>query len=128
MIGEGDILTVTEDKLETITCKTSHSNPAPFISWQLGDQMLPSTHQTNNSEESVVDSGKWSSEATLTHNFVKLDAGKQLLCIVQHAAYSRGEKRMSVMLDLLCKIGLHVSTFVIIILIFRQAYSKHCQN
>ena len=101
------MLTVTEDKLETITCMTRHSNPAPFISWQLGNQLLLSTQQTNTSEEGEADSGKWRSEAVLTHSFVKSDSGKQLWCIVKHAAYSGGEKRSSAMLDVLCKFSIH---------------------
>jgi len=103
MLREGDMITVTEDKLETITCMTRHSNPAPFISWQLGNQLLLSTQQTNTSEEEEADSGKWRSEAVLTHSFVKSDAGKQLWCIVKHAAYPGGEKRSSAMLDVLYK-------------------------
>lgn len=34
------ILTVTEGKVETITCVTRNSNPAPLITWMLGKEMF----------------------------------------------------------------------------------------
>ena len=97
-VREGGLLTVTEDQPETITCVTGHSNPAPSISWQLGDQVLPSIQQTNTSE-----ADKWRSEAVLTHSFVKSDAGRQLRCVVRHAAYPAGERLVSASLDVLCR-------------------------
>ena len=36
-IRNDGILTVTEDKVESISCVTRNSNPAPVISWMLGN-------------------------------------------------------------------------------------------
>ena len=36
LVKDGGIMTVTEDKVESITCVTRNSNPAPLITWMLG--------------------------------------------------------------------------------------------
>ena len=91
---------MTENKTEKVTCMTMQSNPAPTISWFLGDLPLSSTKQTNTSEEG---SNKWNSEATLQHTFLKSDLGKRLHCVVKHSAYLTGENTTHVKLDVLCK-------------------------
>ena len=93
-------LTVTEDKEETVTCLTRHSNPPPTISWLLGDTPLLGGNQTNTLEE---ESNNWASEATLQHMFVKADLGKTLGCVVTHTAYPAGQKTKHVVLDVLCE-------------------------
>ena len=88
------MLRVAEDQLETITCMTSHSNPAPTISWQMGDQVLPSTKQTTTGERT---------EAILTHSFARSSSGQELQCVVSHAAYPSGERVVTAILDVLCR-------------------------
>ena len=36
-VGYDGILTVTENKVETISCVTRYSNPAPALVWMLGE-------------------------------------------------------------------------------------------
>ncbi len=49
------------------------SNPSPHISWRLGNTLLPSQSQANQSEPG---STKWRSEASLSHRFLKKDIGR----------------------------------------------------
>ena len=112
------MLSVAEDQLETITCMTSHSNPAPTISWQMGDQLLTSTKQTTTGERT---------EAILTHSFARSSSGQELQCVVSHAAYPSGERVVTAILDVLCRCscargGVTNDTSC------RQAYSQHCQG
>ena len=37
LVKDAGIMTVTEDKVESITCVTRNSNPAPLITWMLGE-------------------------------------------------------------------------------------------
>jgi len=104
-VREGGLLTVTENNNETVTCVTRHSNPAPSISWLLGDMPLSSTNQTNSSEP---DSNKWRSEATLQHVFVKSEMGKRLYCVVKHVAYKDGENTTYAKLDIMYKPSVHI--------------------
>ena len=93
-------MTVTESMVESITCTTRHSNPAPTISWVLADLAINTTHQNNTKEEG---SNKWKSEATLEYIFQKDDLGKTLQCLVNHPAYTGGENTTSTILDVLCE-------------------------
>ena len=36
LVKDAGIMTVTEDQVESITCVTRNSNPAPLITWMLG--------------------------------------------------------------------------------------------
>jgi len=108
-LQEGALLAVTENKTETITCITRHSNPPPTISWLIGDLLLHSTSQNNTSE---VGSTKWRSEATLQHVFLKSDQSKSLQdlqCVVKHIAYPTGQNTMHATLDVLYKPSVHIA-------------------
>ena len=94
------MLTVTESRVESMTCTTRHSNPAPNISWVLADLAINTTHQNNTKEEG---SNKWKSEATLEYIFHKDDMGKTLQCLVNHPAYTSSENTTSTILDVLCE-------------------------
>ena len=108
-------MSVVEDQPETITCVTSHSNPAPTISWQKDDKLLPSTQQTDSK----------SSEAVLTHSFSRSSSGLEVVCVVRHAAYPAGERVVTLILDVLCRwhsgCGCLTNNTS-----YRQAYSQHC--
>ena len=80
-------LAVTEGVMETVTCVTRHSNPAPVITWFLGDKQLSQTSvtQSNVTERQMTD--RWRSEAVLTHKFGIKDTGADLRCRVSHAGY-----------------------------------------
>ena len=76
---------MTEGVLEAVTCVTRHSNPAPVISWFLGDMPLSSVVQTNMTERQQSD--RWRTEAVLSHKFGIKDTGSELRCRVSHAGY-----------------------------------------
>ena len=99
-VRTGELLTVTASRTESITCTTRYSNPAPIISWVLGDLAINTTFQNNTMEE---DSNKWKSEATLEYMFLKKDLGKTLSCLVSHPAYPVGENSTLAKLDVLCE-------------------------
>ena len=99
-IRPGGLLTVTDSSKESVTCITRYSNPAPAISWVLGDLAINTTFQNNTKEES---SNKWKSEATLEYMFLKNDLGKRLSCLVSHPAYPSGENSTLAKLDVLCE-------------------------
>ena len=99
-VRPGGLLTVTESRTEIVTCITRFSNPAPTISWVLGDLAINTTFQNNTMEE---DSNKWKSEATLEYMFLKNDTGKRLSCLVSHPAYPTGENSTLAKLDVLCE-------------------------
>jgi hypothetical protein len=93
--GQGDrmVLRMVEDKLENITCMTSHSNPAPTISWELGDKVLDSTQKMiSNTSESV-----------LAQSFPRSSSGLELRCVVMHGAYPTGRRVVTAILDILYK-------------------------
>ena len=52
---EAGSLQVREGVLETVTCVTRQSNPAPVISWYLADSRLTSVAQTNVTERQMSD-------------------------------------------------------------------------
>ena len=37
IVKDAGIMTVTEDQVESVTCVTRNSNPAPLITWMLGE-------------------------------------------------------------------------------------------
>ena len=94
------MLAVTDSRVESMTCTTRHSNPAPNISWVLADLAINTTHQNNTKEEG---SSKWKSEATLEYILHKDDLWKTLQCLVKHPAYTSGENTTGTILDVLCK-------------------------
>ena len=114
-LGDEMMLEMVEDKEKNITCMTSHSNPAPTISWQLGEKVLESVQRTSSERH----------EAVLTYSFQRSSSGDELKCIVRHGAYPTGQRVITVILDILCKECLHGYT-VPIIYYYRYTYSKHC--
>ena len=40
VVKDGGIMTVTEDMEESVTCVTRNSNPAPLITWMLGEYIV----------------------------------------------------------------------------------------
>ena len=52
---ESGSVQVKEGVLETVVCVTRQSNPAPVISWYLGDSRLTSVEQTNVTERQMND-------------------------------------------------------------------------
>ena len=51
-----ELVTVTDSQLSYVRCDTRFSNPAPRISWKLGDQMIASSayNQTNAPEKNIA--------------------------------------------------------------------------
>ena len=99
-IREAGLLTVTEDRLETVRCVTRQSNPPPTISWRLGERELTSSVQTNQTEE---DESKWRSESVLTFTFSQSDLAAPLTCLVHHPAYQTGLSQLAANIDVLCE-------------------------
>ena len=81
---------------------TRHSNPAPIISWYLGNTLLASGLQTNTTEGAGE---RWRSESRLSHKFSVGDRGSLLRCVVTHSGYSlsKGQHEVSKELDILYK-------------------------
>ena len=102
-ITEGGLLTVTESRVEVVRCVTRHSNPAPSISWRLGDRQLESAVQTNRSEEGEGGT-KWRSESVLSYTFSRQQLAGQLRCLVHHPALDTGTTETTGNLDVLCKL------------------------
>ena len=100
-IREGGLLTVTEDRVETVRCVTRYSNPAPTISWRLGESRLTSAVQTNRTEEE--EETKWRSESVLSYTFSQSQLAAKLSCEVHHPAYETGMNSLRANLDVLCK-------------------------
>jgi len=101
-VGVEESVKVREGVLETISCVTRHSNPAPLISWYLGDKQLVEVEQRNSTERQMSD--RWRSEAVLTHKFGVQDTGSVLRCVVTHAGYApRGHNELLVSVDVMYK-------------------------
>ena len=92
-VVEAGELSVREGAEEVLVCVTRLSNPAPRVSWLLGDTRLQAVEQTNVTEREVEDivitiiiffyfhyqvEDRWRSEAVLRHRFSVEDAGKRL--------------------------------------------------
>lgn len=88
--------------METITCESRKSNPAPELKWFLGEKELVPSVQNNVTE--LNDTRRWRSYSTLEHIFTLDDFGKLLTCRVYHPAYAKSPQDTSVSLDLLCKL------------------------
>merc|ERR550539_27115 len=97
-IREGGLLTVTESRVEVVRCITRHSNPAPSISWRLGEKQLESAVQTNRTEEEGT---KWRSESVLSYTFSQSSLASQLSCVVNHPAYTAGPASIAANIDVL---------------------------
>ena len=95
----GGQLSLTDNKLETVVCVTRNSNPAPIISWYLGDTAITSSLQTNVTEGETE---RWRSEAELSHKFSVTDRGSVLRCVVTHSGYTNtgAQHQVSVQLDI----------------------------
>ena len=95
----GGQLSLTDNTLETVTCLTRNSNPAPLISWYLGDTAITSGLQTNITEGETE---RWRSEAELSHKFSVRDRGSVLRCVVSHSGYSNtaAQHQVEVQLDI----------------------------
>ena len=101
-VEHGGQITVVDGKVETVTCESRKSNPAPELKWFLGEKMLTPSVQDNVTE--LNDTRRWRSFSTLEHIFTLDDFGKLLTCKVFHPAYENSPQETSVSLDLLCKI------------------------
>ena len=99
-VREGGLITVTEGQVEVVTCLTRQSNPAPSLSWRLGERELETAVQTNRSEEGGT---KWRSQSVLSYTFTQSDLAAQLSCVVTHPAYTEGPARLTTSLDVLCE-------------------------
>lgn len=99
-LTEGGLLTVTEGRVEVVRCVTRHSNPAPSLSWRLGDRQLDSAVQTNRSEAGGT---KWRSESVLSYTFSQSSLASQLSCVVNHPAYTAGPASIAANIDVLCE-------------------------
>ena len=87
-------------QVETLTCESRQSNPAPRLRWYLGDRELQG-EQSDATE--AGDERRWRSTNALRHKFAKDDFGKSLACKVEHPAYSTGVRMATVLLDVLCE-------------------------
>ena len=104
-VEHGGQITVVDGKVETVTCESRKSNPAPELKWFLGEKMLTPSIQDNVTE--LNDTRRWRSYSTLEHIFTLDDFGKLLTCRVYHPAYENSPQETSVSLDLLCKISIY---------------------
>ena len=105
-VSHGGQITVIDGKVETVTCESRKSNPAPSLRWFLGtpgssEKELTPSVQNNETEHN--DTRRWRSYSTLEHIFTLNDFGKYLTCRVYHPAYVKSPQQASVSLDLLCK-------------------------
>ena len=100
-VEHGGEITVVDGKVETVTCESRKSNPAPELRWFLGEKELIPSVQNNETE--LNDTRRWRSFSTLEHIFTLNDFGKLLTCRVYHPAYAKSPQATSVTLDLLCK-------------------------
>ena len=100
-VSHGGQVTVIDGKVETVTCESRKSNPAPSLRWFLGEKELTPSVQNNETEHN--DTRRWRSYSTLEHIFTLNDFGKLLTCKVYHPAYVKSPQQSSVSLDLLCK-------------------------
>ena len=97
---DSEELSVKEGAEERVACVTRMSNPAPQITWYLGNTRLVTVEQTNVTERELHD--RWRSEAVLTHRFTVQDADKRLSCRVSHAGYgARGYREAGVRLGVM---------------------------
>ena len=96
----GGQLSLTDNTVETVVCVSRNSNPAPLLSWYLGDTALTTGLQTNTSEG---ESERWRAEGRLSHRFSVRDQGSVLRCVATHSGYgnSQGRQEVSVQLDIL---------------------------
>ena len=106
MLGDKEMtemITVTESKMSVVSCVTRFSNPAPTISWKLGDTILPSYNQTDKAE--VTAANKVRSESWLKQEFSQENTGELLSCVVTHPAYTDQSHQAAVhaTLDVLCE-------------------------
>ena len=92
-------LSLTDSTLETVVCLTRNSNPAPLISWYLGDTAITSGLQTNMTEG---ETDRWRSQSELSHKFSVGDLGSVLRCVVTHSGYTNtgAQHQVSVQLDI----------------------------
>lgn len=100
-VESGSEITVVDGKLETVHCESRKSNPAPVLRWFLGERELRASVQKNVTEDD--DSRRWKAYSVLEYVFSQDDYGKNLICQVNHPAYTGDHEETAVKLDLLCK-------------------------
>ncbi len=77
-------LSVLSDREQVMTCESRGGNPAPLLTWWLGDTKLEASQR--NESAASPDLKQWTAVSTLVHTFRKRDDGKTVKCSVYHEA------------------------------------------
>ena len=90
-------ISVTAGREQVLVCESRGGNPAPALSWLLGDTLLESQQRN----ETVGEDGKqWTAISKLVHTFPKEDNGRLLRCSVFHEALTSNVREASLVLDI----------------------------
>ena len=76
-------LSVRADREQVLTCESRGGNPAPLLTWWLGDIKLEASQR--NESAASPDIKQWTAVSSLVHTFSKLDNRKTVKCSVYHA-------------------------------------------
>ena len=90
-------LAVRAGREQVLFCESRGGNPAPALTWSLGDVVLPSTQRNDSQGE---EGRQWTAISKLVYTFTKADNGRQLKCSVFHLALSSKVREASLLLDI----------------------------
>ena len=91
-------LSVLADREQVLTCESRGGNPAPILSWYLGDVKLEARQRDESAASPDVK--KWTAVSSLRHTFTRLDNGKVIKCSVYHEALTRKVREARLPLDI----------------------------
>ena len=90
-------LSVLSDREQVMTCESRGGNPAPILTWWLGDTKLEASQR--NESAASPDLKQWTAVSSLVHTFSKLDDGKTVKCSVYHEALTSKVREARLALD-----------------------------
>ena len=90
-------LAVRAGREQVLFCESRGGNPAPALTWSLGDTVLPSTQRNESQGE---EGRQWTAISKLVYTFTKADNGRALKCSVFHLALSNNVREASLLLDI----------------------------
>ena len=76
-------LSVLADREQVLTCESRGGNPAPLLTWWLGDIKLEASQR--NESEASPDIKQWTAVSSLVHTFSKLDNRREDMIKVGHS-------------------------------------------
>ena len=89
-------ISVAAGREQVLVCESRGGNPAPALSWYLGDTLLDSQQRN----ETVGEEAKqWTAISKLVYTFPKTDNGRLLRCSVFHQALTTNVREASLALD-----------------------------